>query len=123
MKTMLDAQRFRGVTSGSTRELRRRFGSPDSVTTLLRRTGPFLLPRDGYGFDNSWPLTDSDLAMVREHYHALVDGVAVAGIEIVRQALRAFTFVGGAAPIPVTLGLPDVAVDFVPPAVLQGSPR
>lgn len=114
MKQLNDALTYRANSPPphSAITLMQRFGKfPDnSVTALLRATGPFVASRDGYQFSNSdndgWPITEEDARVLRERYHGLIDVVMPLGIGAVRTALAALSF-------PVVGGLPIAAIDFL----------
>jgi hypothetical protein len=112
MNTLEDALEFRHVDS--TRALARRFDNyapRDSMTALLRRTGPFVADRDAFRFTNqAWPITEEDARTLRERFQPEVDGVALVGVEIVREALLALRVT---VPVAGPTGLPAVAIDYV----------
>jgi hypothetical protein len=112
MKRLNDALKYRGLISPprSTRSLIARFNHVphNSVTALLRKTGPFIAERDGYQFTNSaWSITEEDAVVLRERYQRLVDQVALVGIEAIRSALGSLSFTVLGAPV----GLSAVAID------------
>lgn len=115
MKALKAAFAFRRVgPPRSARALGARFDHAprNSVTALLRKAGPFDAGRDAYRFTNgnpSWPITEEDARVLREHYRRQIDRLFVIGIAMLRTALSGFTFsVAGAK-----TGLPVAAIDFV----------
>jgi hypothetical protein len=120
LKTLRNAFQYRNrnlfpIPDLSTRRLSRRFNHEprESVTALLRKTGPFMPARDAFGFTNSnpaWPLTDEDARVLRERYELLVDASVLFEIDFIRHGLTDFSV--SLAPFGV-IGLPGAAIDFV----------
>lgn len=114
MKQLKDAFQYRRVGPPYlTRQMIQHFNhNPhDSVTALLRKTGPFKSSRDAFPFYNSaWPITDEDARVLREHYQGLIDNVSLIGVEVIRTALAGLSF---SLPLAGTLNLPAVAIDYV----------
>jgi len=113
MKQLKDAFDHRHVgPPRSVRDLARRFDHAPrgSVAALLRKAGPFQVPRDAYRFTNKgWPITEEDARALREHYQRLVEPISVIGIGLVRAALAGFSISSPLGPV----SLPAVAIDFV----------
>lgn len=117
MKQLKDAFTYRqvGPPPRSLRGLIQRFDHMprNSVTALLRKTGPFIASRDAYQFENDnppWPISEEDARVLRERYRGLVEPIALLGIGTVRTALSGLGF---SVPIVGTVGLPIAAIDFV----------
>lgn len=114
MKTLKDACRFRlDASPYSTRALIQRFEHVprQSVTSLLRKAGPFKPERDAYQFRNNdgWPITEEDARVIRGYYQPVVNSVSGIGIDMLRRSLNVLTF---STPLG-TVGLPDVVIDHV----------
>jgi hypothetical protein len=113
MKQVQHALTFRAFPRGmaSTRLFMASFGQipENSISTLLRTSGPFIASRDAYQFQNSdpsWPLTDEDARVLRRHYEPVIDKVVLIGIEIVRSALTAVS-------VGPSISLPALVLDYV----------
>jgi len=118
MKTVQDAMRYRNRSllpkpAPTVSRLMHIFPHDphDSVTALLRKTGPFDPARDTFGFANGkWGLTAEDAHILRERYSSLVEAIFALGIDSVTTALNALKMT---LPVFGSVGLPAEVVTFV----------